>query len=153
MKYNVIIWDINKKEFVPYDIFPYLKRKFIQCKRIPYTFEEYKKWIQKEAFYQWWGRCEYEVILSSWPGESKKEKIDVYYQIMNNIDTITELFMQEMKDFKVIVTDSPDELYIPVMWPDVQKLMEYKDFHDNAYLIDDDSTYFVKYNWLKDKWN
>lgn len=158
MKYNVIVWDVNRKEFVPYDIFPYLKREFIRSKETPYTFEEYKTWIKKEAMCQWWARCEYEVILSNWPCEDKKEKIDVYYQILNNLDTITTLFMEEMKDFTVVKTDKLDELYIPVMWPNVQELMDYEDFHDNAYLINDDngyadfgdSAYFVNFKWLRE---
>lgn len=157
MKYNVIVWDINKKEFVPYDIFPYLKREFLNSKETPYTFEEYKDWIKRRALYQWWGRCEYEIILSDWPGMIKTKKIDVYYQVMNNIDTITKLFMEEMKNFTVIKTDKEDNLYVPVMWPEVQELMGYEDFHDNAYLINDDkgyddfgdSAYFVNFKWLR----
>lgn len=51
-----------------------------------------------------------------------------------------------------------DEFYVPIIWPDVQELMEYKDFHNNAYLINDDngyakfgdSAYFVNYKWMKD---
>ena len=44
----------------------------------------------------WWGRCQYEILISDWPSQSKIEKIDVYYQVMNNIDAITKLFMEEI---------------------------------------------------------
>lgn len=96
MKYNVILWDINKREFIPYDIFPYLKYEWAKDKNKPKTFDEFKEWIRKKSLYQWWGRCEYEIILSDWPGQTKEEKIDVYCQVMNNIDAITKLFMEEI---------------------------------------------------------
>lgn len=99
MKYNVIIWDVNRQEFIPYDIFPYLKKAYqeaIEREEEPKTFDEFKEFIRKESMYMWWGRCEYEIILSDWPGQTKEEKIDVYYQVMNNIDAITKLFMEEI---------------------------------------------------------
>lgn len=62
-----------------------------------------------------------------------------------------------MKDFTMVNTDELDEFYVPIMWPDVQELMECEDFHNNAYLINDDngyakfgdSAYFVNYKWMK----
>lgn len=158
MKYNVILYDFNSKKFVPFDIFPSLKREYVNDREAPYTFEEFKDWIRRKALYKWWAKCEYEIILQSWPTGDKEEKIDVYYQIMNNIDTITKLFMEEVKDFTVLKTNKLDNLYVPVMWPDVQELMEYDDFHDNAYLINDDngyadfgdSAYFVNFKWMRE---
>ena len=32
MEYNVILWDFNKKEFVPFDIFPYLNECYQEAK-------------------------------------------------------------------------------------------------------------------------
>lgn len=99
MKYNVILWDINKREFVSYDIFPYLKKAYQESKEReeePKTFEEFKEFVRKESMYMWWGRCQYEILISDWPSQSKIEKIDVYYQVMNNIDAITKLFMEEI---------------------------------------------------------
>lgn len=99
MKYNVILWDINRREFIPYDIFPYLKKVYQEAKekkKEPKTFEEFKEFIRKESMYMWWGRCEYEILISDWPSQSKTEKIDVHYQVMMNIDTITKLFIEEI---------------------------------------------------------
>lgn len=96
MKYNVILWDINKREFIPYDIFPYLKHVWAKDENKPKTFDEFKEWIRKESLYQWWSRCEYEIILSDWPSKTKSKKVDVHYQVMNNIDVITKLFMEEV---------------------------------------------------------
>lgn len=99
MKYNVILWDINKREFIPYDIFPYLRKAYQEAKERneePKTFEEFKEFIRKESMYMWWSRCQYEILISDWPTQSKTEKIDVHYQVMMNIDIITKLFMEEI---------------------------------------------------------
>jgi len=50
-----------------------------------------KEFIVKECRYQFWSRCEYEIIISSWPNEINKKKIDVYDQIVLNIDIITKI--------------------------------------------------------------
>lgn len=119
-KFNVIVYNINSKEFEQYDIIPYLVSCYKKEKNKPKTFDEFKEFIKKSSMYQWWARCEYEIILGPWPyvtspserynklGENdidewKKHwerhlescsKIDVHYQVMMNIDVITELFMK-----------------------------------------------------------
>ena len=123
-EFNVIIHDINSKEFKSYNIIPYLLRCYKESKCKPKTFDDFKKFITKNSMYQWWSRCEYEVILGPWPytsspserydkkGEDdieawkehwKKhlnecEKIDVHYQVMMNIDVITKLFIEIVND-------------------------------------------------------
>lgn len=47
--------------------------------------------------YQWWSRCEYEIILVDWPCQKKSEKWDVYKQVMMNIDIITEILMKNVR--------------------------------------------------------
>ena len=118
-EFNVIIHDVNSKEFKSYNIIPYLLRCYKESKCKPKTFDDFKEFITKNSMYQWWSRCEYEIILGPWPytsspserydkkGEDdieawkehwKKhlnecEKIDIHYQVMMNIDVITNLFM------------------------------------------------------------
>ena len=96
MKFNVIIE--NHGKFEAYDIIPYLKRVYEADKRKLNlkTKEDFKNFIIREAKYQWWSRCEYEIILVDWPGQRNEKKIDVYWQIMLNIDLITEIFMKEI---------------------------------------------------------
>lgn len=99
MKYNVILWDINKREFISYDIFPYLRQAYREAEKReerPKTFEEFKEFIRKESMYMWWSRCQYEILISDWPSQTKIKKIDVHYQVMMNIDIITKLFMEEI---------------------------------------------------------
>lgn len=116
-QFNVLIEDNNR--FKPYDIMPYLKHSFIELlKRIsnndeddywkyPKTYDEIKEWVKKSLQYQYWARCEYEMILSPWPSYTNKNgeeiikdgrcrKIDIYEQCLMNIDIITRLFIEEI---------------------------------------------------------
>ena len=101
MKKNIkpfytIIYNINKKEFEPYNIMPYLIEEYKKKKKKKKqhtSFEEFKEFIVGASMYMYWSRCQYELILASWPCEDKKEKIDIHNQIMMNIDRITEILM------------------------------------------------------------
>lgn len=97
-KFNVIIEDHGR--FVPYDIMEYLINKWETSDVKPYNFKEVCEFIKKEAMIQWWSRCQYEIIISDWPPSDKEEKWDVYKQIMMNLDNITILFMENIKDYK-----------------------------------------------------
>ena len=106
-KFNVIIEDINRREFVSYDVIPYFVRCYKalkKCEKKPSSFEEFKKFVEDRSRYMFWCRCEYEVILSSWPpsknGLDDGKKIDVHWQIMMNIDIITDIVMKECNSLK-----------------------------------------------------
>lgn len=96
-KFNVIMYDTNRKEFYWYDVIPYLVERYKSEKKSskPVTFDEFKKFVDRWALYQWWGRCEYEIILDSWPQTDIDRKVDVYWQLKNNIDIVTEIVMNE----------------------------------------------------------
>ena len=66
-EFNVIGYNINKKEFVSYNIIPYLISQYKIKRNKPKTFDEFKEFVKNESMYQWWSRCEYEIILSPWP--------------------------------------------------------------------------------------
>lgn len=97
-QFNVIVWDINSKKFVPYNVIPYLVNKYREAKTKPKTLKEFKVFIKKESMYQWWSRCEYEIVLQSWPVGDIEKKIDVHQQIMMNIDIIAEILMKEVSN-------------------------------------------------------
>ena len=46
--------------------------------------------------YMYWSRCEYEIILLDWPNQKANKKIDVHWQIMNNIDLVTNILMENV---------------------------------------------------------
>lgn len=99
-KFNVINYNINRQKFEAYDVMPYLIECYKKEKKKPKTFEEFKKFIKDESMYQFWSRCEYEIILVDWPCQKVEEKWDVYDQIMMNIDILTNLIMEECKKRK-----------------------------------------------------
>ncbi len=96
--FNVILWDFNSSEPEPYDVIPYLVGEYKKSRNKPKTFEEFRNFIKKESMYQWWSRCEYEIIIQRWPPSKKEEgsKWDVYKQVMMNIDIITKILMEEL---------------------------------------------------------
>lgn len=103
--FYVINYDTNRKRFEQYDVIPYLVGEYNDLKEnkplqkikpLPKTFEEFKKFVKNESLYRWWGRCEYEIILSCWPGQDVEEKWDVHGQIMMNLGLVTELVMESI---------------------------------------------------------
>lgn len=98
--FNVIIEDNGK--FVPYDVIPYLYDKYKEKSPKPKTYEEMKEFVKSQSMYQWWARCEYEIIISDWPPSGKEEKWDVYKQIEMNLDLITRVLEGEIQNQTVI---------------------------------------------------
>ena len=97
--FNVINFEFNSKKFEAYDVMPYLIRCYDNAKRkkdCPKTFDEFKKFVKDKSMYMYWARCEYEIILSDWPNQKTYKKIDVYWQVMNNIDVVTEILMENV---------------------------------------------------------
>ena len=137
-QFNVINYDFNSKKFKSYNVIPYLvnayndivekHKKYPKDKywNVPKTFAEFKEFAKKESQYQFWARCEYEIILAPWPylpspsesyDKSKEndvnvwkehwkkfletcDKWDVYDQIMMNIDIVTKILMEEVQNDK-----------------------------------------------------
>ena len=100
--FNVITYDFNSGKFVEYDIMPYLIRTYNEKKEkketLPETFDEFKNFVKSESKYQFWARCEYEIILIDWPCQKNHEKWDIYKQIMMNLDIVTKVFMENIKE-------------------------------------------------------
>ncbi len=95
-KFNVLNWDFNSDSLVQYDVLPYLREK---CKKAD-SYEELKESIEKASMYQFWGRCQYEMIVHGWPVMKKEHKLDVHEQIMMNIEIITKILWEELKNEK-----------------------------------------------------
>ena len=108
-QFNVINYNFNAQKFESYDVIPYLINAYKdRVKRhhnnpddnywkVPVTFEEFKNFVQRESQYQFWSRCEYEIILVDWPCQKYTEKWDVYDQIMMNLDIVTKLLMESIE--------------------------------------------------------
>ena len=97
--FYVINFEFNSSKFENYDIMPYLVNcyeKVKNTKNCPKTFDEFKKFIEEKSMYQYWARCEYEIILSDWPNNKTSKKIDIHYQIMMNINTVTDILIENV---------------------------------------------------------
>ena len=111
-QFNVMIFDFNYKKIKPYNIIPYFIEEYKECQKyskkyndldyykVPVTFEEFKKFVEDRSRQRFWSRCEYEFIVSSWPPSKNREeqKIDIHQQIMMNINVITKIVMNEIKN-------------------------------------------------------
>lgn len=82
----------------PYDILPYLSREWKDLK--PSFKKEAKadiqEWVRKRLQYQFWSRCQYEMLVLPWPTGPKDapKKVDVYGQCIPNLGLITRLFKE-----------------------------------------------------------
>ena len=95
--YKVISWDFNSDNIDYYDIMPFLIDSYKKIKKNkPKTFDEIKEFIINESRYRFWSRCEYEVIITGWPKQKREVKIDIFNQIMENIDVITTHFISHL---------------------------------------------------------
>ena len=95
--YKVISWDFNHDDIEYYDIMPFLIDSYKKIKKNkPKTFDEIKEFIINESRYRFWSRCEYEVIITGWPKQKREVKIDIFNQIMENIDIITTHFISHL---------------------------------------------------------
>ena len=96
--FKVINFDINSNKFEAYNVMPYLVDCYKNEKKDkrPTTFDEFKEFVKSKSMYMYWSRCEYEIILSDWLSNKHSKKIDVYWQIMNNIDIVTKVLMENV---------------------------------------------------------
>ena len=108
-KFNVLLWDFNRDELVHYDVLPYLRDRYEDRKKryeeavkdkelwkVPKTLDEFKEFIIGESRYQFWARCQYEMICHGWPVRKNDHKLDVHEQIMMNLDVIARIMHNEL---------------------------------------------------------
>lgn len=97
--FYVINENINAQEFEKYDVMPY----FINCykearkkKKQPKTFDEFKEFVKSNSMYMYWSRCQYEIVLTDWPSQSRSKKIDIHWQLMMNWDVVTSILIDNV---------------------------------------------------------
>ena len=100
--FYVLNWDFNSDKLVHYDILPYFRecyKKLSKAKR-PVSINEWKEFIKSNGRYRYWARCEYEIIITGWPQQNRKVKVDVWRQIEMNINIIVDILMEEFNSNK-----------------------------------------------------
>ena len=82
VKFNVIQFDFTHKKVIQYDVLPYFREEWNdkyhkeEKNKIKETKskERLRQWIISRSSYRFWGRCEYEHLVASWPFGSYKIK-------------------------------------------------------------------------------
>ena len=78
LEWNVYRHDINKKKIVKFNIFDHwrfeedVKKDLKKYK----SKEEFAEKLKSNLMYYFWSKCEYEVVVSSFPVHIKKEELD-----------------------------------------------------------------------------
>ena len=95
-QFNVVDYNANEHKFVSYDVIPIFVEKYNEIKRgRPITFDDFKEMILSESFRQFYGRHEFESDIVK---SNCQKTVDVDCQIRNNIDLITEIVMEQVKN-------------------------------------------------------
>ena len=89
LTWNVVIEDVTAKQIKAYNVFNHggfmddLKKA---AKKFAKDREAFEAEVRKSLKYWYWAKCEWEVIVSTWPPSDKgpARKIDVSDQIMAN---------------------------------------------------------------------
>ena len=89
LEWNVFVENFNGRKIEIYNIFQNtslledIRRDAKKCGEDRVAFEER---LRRDLMYYFWSKCEYEIILSSWPecADFREEKIDVYDQVRLN---------------------------------------------------------------------
>lgn len=92
--FYVLNESINRNEFEPYNVMDYLVREYKEAKKNdrPTTFEEFKEFVKRKSSYMYRARCEYEILLASWPFGSYKtyEQMKEFIATNPDLDSIVD---------------------------------------------------------------
>lgn len=92
--FYVLNWDFNRNRLEKYDVIPYLVDCYKNTKKNrPTNDKEFEEFVIRNSSYQWWSRCEYEIIISDWPNNKNSIKYDIHKQILMNLDIVTNILM------------------------------------------------------------
>ena len=103
IQWNVYIEDFNNKRIKIHNILNhggFLKDIQNAIKKFKNDKEAFEKEVKSSLMYYYWSKCEWEIILSSWPERKdfKEEKIDVYDQVMLNGDIFINYLWDNQKE-------------------------------------------------------
>ena len=94
--FNVVDYNAVEHKFVTCNIIPFFVERYKSIDRgRPITFDDFKEMILSESFRQFYGRHEFEFDLVK---SHCQKTVDVDWQIRNNLDLITEIVMEQVKN-------------------------------------------------------
>lgn len=101
--FNVINFNFNSSKFEPYDVMPYFIHEYKAEETKPKTVKEFTEFVKSKSLYQFWSRCEYEIVLHDWPCDTVAYKMDVHEQLMMNLDIVVSILMENIRKSKITV--------------------------------------------------
>ena len=116
LRWNVYCDDFNEKRIRTFNIFDHWRFRE-DCQKIAkkYTGREdpvgdkakFSEEIKRSLMYYYWSKCEWEIILDSWPERKdfRQEKIDVYDQVALNWDVFINWLWDNRKELRKKVKD------------------------------------------------
>lgn len=77
LEWNVYIEDVNRKIIKPFNIFTHhdFNREIESILKAKIPLADFKKKVQDTLLYYFWGKNEYEIMLTSWPPYITKEEL------------------------------------------------------------------------------
>ena len=111
VNFNVICYDFAHKKVIHYDILPYFREEWNgkyhkeEKNKIKETKskELLRQWIISRSYYKFWGRCEYEHLVASWPFGSYKIKEDLKKLFITEFDI--EKLDDSIKFYNILMQD------------------------------------------------
>lgn len=100
MEWYVYYHNYNAQKIVTWNIFNHWKfteevEKLLHTKL---NKEEFAEKLQRELFYYFGSKCEYEIIINPWCGEADEIKVDTYEQVKMNLDKFVDYVWSFRKD-------------------------------------------------------
>jgi hypothetical protein len=90
LEWNVYTENVNRRKIEVFNIFDhvYFLRDCAKAAKKAETIEDFAKLVSRELHYYYWSKCEWEIILTSWPERQdfNNRKVDVCSQVMLNWD-------------------------------------------------------------------
>ena len=103
LEWNVYVSDFNSKKIETHNVFEH-GRFWDDCcknwKKNKADKEAFAEQLRRDLMYYYWSKCEWEVVVQSWPSGRGEMKIDVYDQIMLNWDKFVDYVWECGKELK-----------------------------------------------------
>lgn len=99
LQWYVLREDFSTREVKHYNALKgweeYIKKARKKCE----TREDFKIWLRKELMYHYWSKAECEIQVAGLFANKDEhfKKIDIWYQLEPNLDTMVDYIIKEMK--------------------------------------------------------
>lgn len=103
LQFFVLEFEWNSRKVTHVDILPLFRKEWegreFDRQKVK-SVSDLEEWITRIARYYFWSKCEWEFMVGPWPYREdfpgdELQKIDVYFQIKENIPVIAKLLAEE----------------------------------------------------------